>query len=446
MTDVMSPRNRHHGDPTTGYDDTVRIDEPRATVPPPPPAGGSRRRSGWKGLVASATVAAVVGAGVAVPVTLAVDDDATGAVAATAADAGDRDVAVTDGLAQAGGVAAIASEVTPSVARVDVASSQGQGSGSAVVYRDGYLLTNNHVVESASEISITLPDGTEEPAQVVGTDPRSDLAVIEVQRTDLPAPQFSDAAPKVGDTAVAIGAPFGLDGSVTAGIVSALGRSVSTPGAPLVDLIQTDAPINPGNSGGALVDAEGRVMGINTAILSSTGNNNGIGFAIPITTATSLADQLIADGQVEHAFLGVQATTVDPQIAARYGLEAEEGAVVSAVSEGSPAAEAGLQQGDIIVAVDGEEVASMADLVGRISAHTPGDDVELTVIRDGEERSLAATLGEAPSTDEQNTGQQGTEEQIPGQQQLPEGLQEQLEQLPEGLREQLEQQLPGLGG
>ena len=447
MTDLMTPPGgrQHDASAPTGHDDTVRIDDPRATVPPPPPVRGTdRSRKGWRSVVASATVAAVVGAGVAVPVTLWVDDDRATPVAASVADTGEQ-APVAEAQISGEGVGAIASAVSPSVALVGVSGPQGAGAGSAVVYReDGYLLTNNHVVEGAQQVTITLPDGTEEQAEIVGTDPRTDLAVVRVDRTDLPVPQFETASPAVGDTAVAIGAPFGLDGSVTAGIVSALGRSVSTAEASLVDLIQTDAPINPGNSGGALVDAEGRVMGINTAILSSTGNNNGIGFAIPITTAISIADQLIADGTVEHAFLGVQATTVDPQVAQQYGLEADEGAVVAAVSEDSPAAEAGLEQGDIIVAVGDGEVASAADLVGRISALQPGDEVELTVIRGGEELTVNATLAEAPDT---TTGTGEDTQQLPEggqapQGQLPEDL---LDQLPDGLREQLEQQLPGLG-
>ena len=408
MTDLLTPHaaGAHSNHARTDETETVRLEQPQAAVPPPPPSQPPRpqpnqntKRGGWRGGVATAALAAIVGAGVAAPVALAVDEEVPPAATPVAtADGSQVDGAeVVPGLAQAGGVAAIADEVSPSVARVEVAGPQGQGSGSAVVYHeDGYLLTNNHVVENAARVSITLPDGTENDAEVVGTDPRSDLAVLRVDRTDLPVPDFAVESPAVGDTAVAIGSPFGLEGSVTAGIVSALGRTVSTPGAPLVDLIQTDAPINPGNSGGALVDAEGRVTGINTAILSPTGTNNGIGFAIPMATAQSVADQLIDDGSVEHAFLGVRGTTVDPRIAEQYALSTDEGAVVSEVTEGSPAAEAGLQQGDIIISVAGGDVTSMADLVGRISAQQPGDTVELEVVRGGETLTLEVELGDAP--------------------------------------------------
>ena len=372
------------------------------TVPPPPagPGGSTARARGWRATVATAAVAAVVGAGVAVPVALAVDDDPQAGSAVTPAAVVDGNTGeVTAGAAQASGVADIASAFGPSVARVDVAGQSGRGSGSAVVYRaDGYLLTNNHVVAGAREVTVTFPDGSELPARVVGTDPRSDLAVVAVDRTNLPVPELASSAPQVGDVAVAIGAPFGLEGSVTAGIVSALGRTVATPGAPLVDLIQTDAPINPGNSGGALVDGDGRLMGINTAILSPSGGNNGIGFAIPIATARNIADQLIETGTVEHAFLGVQGTTVDAQISERYGLAVDEGAVVGAVTDGSPAAEAGLREGDIIIAVAGAEVTSMLDLVGRISAQQPGDTVEIDLVRGGEKLTLEVTLGEAPAS------------------------------------------------
>jgi S1-C subfamily serine protease len=407
MTDLLSAKatgGRSDHTPTQETE-TVRLDQPQAAVPPPPPSPSPQRttkRGGWRSGVATAAIAAVVGAGVAAPVALALDEEtAPVATTVTTASGSQTDGAeIVPGLAQAGGVAAIASEVMPSVALVEVAGPRGQGSGSAVVYRaDGYLLTNNHVVENAAEVNIVLPDGTENDAEVVGTDPRSDLAVLRVDRDDLPVPDFAAESPGVGDTAVAIGAPFGLDGSVTAGIVSALGRSVSTPGAPLVDLVQTDAPINPGNSGGALVDADGRVTGINTAILSPSGGNNGIGFAIPMATAQSVADQLIEDGTVEHAFLGVRGTTVDPRIAEQYALSADEGAVVSEVTEGSPAAEAGLQQGDIIISVAGGEVSSMPDLVGRISAQQPGDTIELEVVRGGETLTLEADLGDAPSND-----------------------------------------------
>jgi S1-C subfamily serine protease len=232
---------------------------------------------------------------------------------------------------------------------------------------------------------------------VVGTDQSSDLAVLRIEADDLPVPAFAESQPAVGDEAVAIGSPFGLEGSVTAGIISALDRTVATPGAPLVGMLQTDASINPGNSGGALVNGAAEVVGINTAILSPTGANNGIGFAIPIQTATAIADQLITDGTVRHAFLGVNGQTIDPEVAALYGLGIDRGAVLVEIVPGSPAADADLQRGDIVTAVDGAPVTSMPELAGRLQQHRPGDEVELTVVRAGEERALTVELAERPS-------------------------------------------------
>jgi S1-C subfamily serine protease len=199
----------------------------------------------------------------------------------------------------------------------------------------------------------------------------------------------------VGELAVAIGSPFGLEGSVTSGVVSALNRTVPGERA-LVNMIQTDAAINPGNSGGALTNGSGEIIGINSAILSPSGANDGIGFAIPITTALPIADQLIDNGFAEHAQLGIQGQDVDPEAAELYGLGADSGALVVLVADGSAADDAGLERGDIITAIDGEEVTSMSDLAGQISAHRPGDVVELTVVSDGEGQTVEVTLGTAP--------------------------------------------------
>jgi putative serine protease PepD len=297
-------------------------------------------------------------------------------------------------------VAAVAEAVLPTVGRVDIGGPGVRGSGSAVIFRpDGHLITNAHVVRGATQITVTLPDGQPRDARVVGADAASDLAVLEVDADGLPVPAFADGLPSVGETAIAIGSPFGLEGSVTAGVVSALNRSIPTPGAPLVDLIQTDAPINPGNSGGALVNASAEVIGINTAILGAAADlpgNIGIGFAIPIATALPIAEQLVDRGFVEHARLGVFGQDVDPAVAEAYGLDVTAGAVVVDVEPGSAADAADLRRGDIIVAVDGEDVASMSELAARIRRQSPGDVVTLSVVRGADELQVRLELGAAP--------------------------------------------------
>ena len=379
-----------------------RTTDPSGPSDPPPPsneptgASGPRARLGWRQYLAVAAVSATAAAAVAVPVSLQ-DDPATAAAPAVSV-AQDGEPARTITTGEGASISEIAAEVSPSVARVDVVAARGAGSGSAVVYRsDGYLVTNNHVVQGAREVSATLPDGTEYEAEVVGTDPMSDLAVLKVDATDLPVPAFAEQSPTVGDTAIAIGSPFGFDGSVTSGIVSALNRSVTAQGAPLVDLVQTDAAINPGNSGGALVDARGEVIGLNTVIASTSGGSVGVGFAIPTSTVQSVADQIIETGAVEHAYLGVRGGTVDPQVAERYGLATDEGAVVAAVEDGGPAARAGLEQGDIVTAVGDTEITSFPELAGTIQGHAVGDTVTLTVVRGDEELQLDVELAERPT-------------------------------------------------
>ncbi|MEX2621590.1 MAG: trypsin-like peptidase domain-containing protein [Egibacteraceae bacterium] len=383
-----------------------RLKLPPPPASPPTPAGGTAARS--PGVWRTAVVAALVAGLVSVAVTLSLVDQRTPELASpspTDSTAQDRaaDQSVSErqqSVAQGqGSVAEVADAVLPSVARVDVAGARGPGSGSAVIFReDGYLLTNNHVVADARQVRVTLPDGTPRDAEVVGTDPASDLAVLLVEdATDLPVPDFADSPPRVGDTTIAIGSPFGLEGTVTTGVVSALNRNVPTPGAPLVDLIQTDAAINPGNSGGPLVNDRGQVIGINTAIISGSGGNVGLGFAIPSTTVLPIAEQLVDQGFVEHAQLGIQGQDVDPTVAELYGLQVTAGALVVDVASGSAAADAGLTAGDIITALDGEEVTSMADLVGLIRGHSPGDEVTITVVRGSDERTVDVTLGSAPS-------------------------------------------------
>jgi S1-C subfamily serine protease len=278
------------------------------------------------------------------------------------------------------------------------------GMGSGVIYRsDGYILTNNHVVGDASEVVVRLASGDVFEGEVVGTDPLNDLAVVHIETDGLPAINLrgDDESLRIGETVVAIGSPFGLDGTVTTGIVSGLNRDLPAgeeDGAGLVipSVIQTDAAINPGNSGGALVDGVGRLIGINTAIFTRTGSSSGVGFAVPVGQAVSSADQIIAQGFVRHSLLGVSGLDVTPEIADEFGLDAPRGAIVEAVQDGTGAADAGMQSGDIIIAVDGEPLTTMSQLVAEVRSRAPGDEVALTVVRDGDELELEVVLSERP--------------------------------------------------
>jgi len=387
-----SPEPPAHGSPPTGPADRETSPQPRARI------------VWWQWLLIAAVGALGAGvlAGPALLVAFTMSEvDPADAPATTdddpAADATD-DPDPTQLTANP--ITAIARQVAPSVARVDVQTQMGAGSGSAVVYRaDGVLVTNAHVVGPSDQVRVTLPDGQSLDAEVVGRDAASDLAVLRVPVEDLPVPEWADASvtPEIGSTAVAIGSPFGLDGSVTSGIVSALGRTLPTGQGVLVDLIQTDAAVNPGNSGGALVDGEGRVIGVNTAIATRSGGSQGIGFAIPSTTVIGVADQLLEFGEVRIGYLGVVGQTVDADIAELYGLPVDAGAVIADLDPQGPAGAAGLEAGDIVIAVDGEDVTSMADLAGRIQQRSPGEDVEVTVVRDGEELSVTVPLGERPT-------------------------------------------------
>jgi S1-C subfamily serine protease len=311
-------------------------------------------------------------------------------------------------------VPAVAEAVTPSVVRIDVTLPEdaeatpfggGPALGSGVIYRsDGYILTNHHVIDGAQEVTVRLSDGEALMAEVIGSDELNDLAVVRIEREDLPAVSLrnGDDEVQVGETVIAIGSPFGLDASVTAGIVSALNRELQLPDEEqgvlmtIPSVIQTDAAINPGNSGGALVDANGQLVGINTAILSRSGASQGVGFAVSADQAISSADQLISDGFVRHPLLGITGNDVDPEMAEELDLPASRGAVVQGVEEGTGAAEADLRPGDIILEVDDEPLATMSGLVAEVRSRAPGDVVGLTVIRDGETLQVDVTLSERP--------------------------------------------------
>jgi putative serine protease PepD len=360
-------------------------------------------------LAAAGLVAASAAGGALLALNLD-DDEAAPATASLSAApaAGSQDNVPDEPLSQ------VAAKVLPSV--VSITSGAGEGSG-VIISSDGQILTNNHVVAQAADggsLSVTFSDGANADARILGRDPATDLAVIQAEDVDglTPAKLGSSADLHVGDTVLAIGSPLGLEGSVSSGIVSALDRSITLsndlPESPfgnggepqatspaVIDAIQTDAAINPGNSGGALINADGEVVGINTAIASlaggggigSQGGNIGVGFAIPIDSARSIAQQLVDNGEVTHAFLGVRIA------------DAEDGggAVVGQVEDGQPAAKAGLEEGDIITKVDDTEITSGSDLTSAIRSHEPGDKVTITYTRDGDEKTAEVTLGELPT-------------------------------------------------
>ena len=301
---------------------------------------------------------------------------------------------------------------------------EGSATGSGfVIDNEGHVITNNHVVEGATAVSVKLGDSEESfDAEVVGNDPGTDIALLKV---DAPAKEFhplqlgrsSDL--EVGDPVVAIGNPFGLDRTVTSGIVSALQRNIQAPnGFSISQVIQTDAAINPGNSGGPLINAAGEVIGINAQIATGGGGGNvGIGFAIPIDTLRANLEQLKETGEVEHAFIGISGGDVTPELAKAVNLPVEEGVLVQVVVEDGPADKAGIEGGttsaeidgaevrlggDIITEVDGEKVSSMDEMIELIDGSQPGDDLELTIVRDGDEETVEVTLGTQPENSQNN--------------------------------------------
>jgi serine protease Do len=272
-------------------------------------------------------------------------------------------------------------------------SGRAQGTGSGfVIAKDGVVVTNNHVVENAKEITVRMSDGTELPAKLLGRDPKTDLAVLKVEsKHDLPVVPLGDSDKlRVGDWVVAIGNPFGLDNTVTAGIVSAKGRSIGS--GPYDQFIQTDAPINPGNSGGPLFNERGEVIGINTAIFSQGGGNVGIGFAIPVNVAKELAPQLEEKGHVTRAWLGVSIQQLTPELAESLGVEDTRGALVAGVTPDGPAAKAGLKTGDVIVSFNDKPVDSHNGLPTLVAATKIGETVAVQVLRDGARKTLDVTL------------------------------------------------------
>jgi Do/DeqQ family serine protease len=284
---------------------------------------------------------------------------------------------------------------------------QSAGSGVIVDAKNGYIITNHHVVENATEITITLLDNRTFSAKVIGTDEGADVAVLQAKQPNLVAMTLGDSAKlEVGDYVVAIGNPFGLQHTVTAGIVSALGRTGINPEpGGYEDFIQTDASINPGNSGGALVNLRGELVGINSAILSGSGGNIGIGFAIPVNMVRASMDQLIKYGQVKRGILGVQLYSITADIAKEFGLTETTGALVAGVAQGSSAEHAGIKTGDIIISLNGNTMKSSGELRNAIGMLHVGDKVELGLLRDGKPRKVTALIGERGEVESAGLGE-----------------------------------------
>jgi serine protease Do len=271
----------------------------------------------------------------------------------------------------------------------------GQGSG-FIISKDGYILTNNHVVGGADKVTVKLLDGREFTAKTVGADPHSDVAVIKIEADNLPVLEMGDSdAIEVGEWVVAIGNPFGLSHTLTVGVVSAKGRS-SVGIADYENFIQTDAAINPGNSGGPLVDLDGKVVGMNTAIFSHSGGYMGIGFAIPINMAKSIKDQLIKTGSVVRGYLGITIQNLTLELAKSFGMKDQKGILVAQVTEDSPAEKAGIKQGDVIIEFNGQPVDQVGTFRNQVALKIPGSKENITIFRHGERRVLSVTIGRLP--------------------------------------------------
>jgi serine protease Do len=282
------------------------------------------------------------------------------------------------------------------------------GSG-VIVSPDGYILTNNHVIEGATDVKVTLSNKKQLQAKVIGADPKTDIAVLKIEGSDYPAITIGDSSKvQVGDYALAVGDPFGVGQTVTMGIVSAMNRG-NLGIEDYEDFIQTDAPINPGNSGGALVNDRGQLIGINTAILShGSGGNQGIGFAVPVNLARQVMDQIMDHGKVTRAYLGIMVQDVTPAIAKAMGQTELRGALVGDVKATSPAGKAGLQRGDIILEINGKQVSDSRELRMNISMMKPDADVKLKVLRDGKQSDMTVKLGELPTSEAKAKDEEGT--------------------------------------
>jgi serine protease DegQ len=294
---------------------------------------------------------------------------------------------------------ALVRRIEPSV--VTVLTERGLGSG--IVYKaDGTIVTNAHVVAGAQDVTIALADGQQVPGKVRGADEVADVAVIQANRNGLPAAKFQKPLPQAGELAVVMGSPLGFEATVTSGIISGLHRQIpgsAATGAPLVDLIQTDAAISPGNSGGAVLDAQGEVVGMSVAYIPPAAGAVALGFAIPAATVVDVADQLLATGTARHAYIGIQPATLTPEIARLLGINRNSGVVVMQVETPSPAAEAGIRPGDIITNFNGRDTATAEDLIAALRGTEPGDRVQLAVLRGDKTQQITVTVAERAAVD-----------------------------------------------
>jgi S1-C subfamily serine protease len=295
-------------------------------------------------------------------------------------------------------IPALVRRVEPSV--VTVLTERGLGSG--IVYRaDGTIVTNAHVAAGAQDVTIALADGQQVAAKVHSADEVSDVAIVQADRNGLPAATFQKPLPQVGELAVVLGSPLGFEATVTSGIISGLHRQIpgsAATGAPLVDLIQTDAAISPGNSGGAVLDAQGEVVGMSVAYIPPAAGAVALGFAIPAATVVDVADQLLATGTARHSYIGIQPATLTPEIARLLGTDRTSGVVVMQVAAPSPAAEAGIRAGDIVTSLNGQETSTAEELIAALRSATPGDRVQLTVLRGAGTQQITVVVAErAPS-------------------------------------------------
>jgi serine protease Do len=288
------------------------------------------------------------------------------------------------------------------------ASAEGSG---FFISADGYAVTNNHVVDHAKTVQVITDDGRTLNAKVIGTDSKTDLALIKVEGNDFPFVKFADRDPRVGDWVIAVGNPFGLGGTVTAGVVSARGRDIGA--GPYDDFIQIDAPVNKGNSGGPTFDVSGNVIGVNTAIFSPSGGSVGIGFDIPADTVKTVVAQLKDHGKVTRGWIGVQIQAITADIADSLGLKKAEGALVSEPQVDSPAAKAGIMSGDVITTIDGNPVKDSHQLARKIGAMAPGSSVKLGVLHNGSEKTVTLTLGTLPDERQANAAPQGSDKGAP---------------------------------
>ncbi len=381
-----------------------------------------RSPSPWRRIGALA-VPAVVGAGVALGVvgatvgfggdTTIIRESSPGITAAPAASAAVAE-AEDDGPADARSVSEIVRRESPAVVLIEAGGADGQGGlGSGfLIDRDGHVLTNAHVVEDSTTTTVTFSDGTERTARILGVDTSTDLAVLKIPRVPegiQPVRLGSSGALVVGQDVVAIGNPYGLERTATTGIVSALERTIEAPnGFAIQNAIQTDAAINQGNSGGPLFDRAGRVIGMNTQIASQNGGNVGLGFAVPIDTIAPIAQSVIKDGTPKHAWIGITGRELTPALAGKLGLEGRRGVLVAEVADGGAAKAAGIvaardsdaevpRGADLIIAVNGTPVEDMADVSRAVASRTVGERISVTVLRDGEERTVQMTLRDRPA-------------------------------------------------